>query len=230
LVEKLQDAQAFGRQKDIQKFQTMLKAKLAIRLRNKLIIHLLFHLGLRRGEMLGLKARDLRGSFLWVLRHPDDPEEFRADPPNTKTGDRKLPVNPGLQAMWLDYVSLVRAKFPLARKHPYVIVNHRDGRPLCFPGLAKIFDDLGEVEGLPRNLTPHHLRHAWNEKFSDLADENGMEEAREVQIRAELMGWNPGTPRPTAMIYLRRKTKRRAEEISLQLQEDMMHPREGDNE
>jgi len=230
LVEKLLDAQAVGKQTEAKRYQTILTAKLAIRLRNKLIVHLLFHLGLRRGEMLGLKARDLRGSFLWVLRHPDDPEEIRQNAPNTKTRDRKLSVNSGLQIMWLDYVSLVREKFPLARKHPYVIVNHRDGNPLCFPGLAKIFDDLGRVAGLPKNLTPHHLRHAWNDKFSDLADEQDMDEAREVQIRAELMGWNPGSPRPTAMAYLRRKTKRRAQDISLQLQEDMMHPKEGNLE
>ena len=118
LVKKLLEANAIGNQKEANRIQTMLSAKLAIRLRNKLIVHLLFHLGLRRGEMLGLKARDLKGSMLWVLRHPDDPEELRMDAPNTKTLDRKLPVNPGLQAMWLDYVSLVREKFPLARKHP----------------------------------------------------------------------------------------------------------------
>jgi hypothetical protein len=180
--------------------------------------------------LLGLKARDLKGPSLLVLRHPDDQEDPRKNQPNAKTRDRKLPVNPGLQAMWLDYVSLVRSKFPLARRHPLLIVNHRDGLPLSFSGLANIFEDLGMVDGLQQCLTPHHMRRAWNGEFSRLADERGLSEAREMQFRAELMGWNPGSPHPTAEKYLRRHTKRKAQEISLQLQEEMMHPREDDHE
>lgn len=229
LVNDLLDAQAIGKQREAKRLQSMLTAKLAIRLRNRLVVHLLYHLGIRRGELLGLKARDLKGPSLLVLRHPDDPEDPRKYQPNTKTRDRKLPANPGLQAMWLDYVSLVRSKFPLARKHPLLIVNHRDGSPLSFSGLAKVFKDLGRVDSLLQNLTPHHLRRAWNEEFSQLADEQNLGDAREVQLRAELMGWNPGSPTPTAEKYLRRHTKRKAQKISLQLQEEMMHPRKDDH-
>lgn len=222
LVESLQAARQAGNNREISRLQTILTGKLAIRLRNRLIIHLLYHLGIRRGELLGLKARNLKGRYLEVLRHPDDPEDPRKFPPNTKTRDRKVPVNSGLQAQWLDYVSLIRSRFPLSRKHPYLIVNHLDGSPLSFPGLAKVFAQLRCVEGLPMNLTPHHLRHAWNEAFSNLADEENLDHAREAQLRAELMGWNPGAQSPTAMIYLRRKTKLKAQEMSLKLQGEAM--------
>ncbi len=224
LLQALHAARQAGKQAEVKRVQSILTGKLAIRLRNRLIVHLLFHLGIRRGELLGLKAGDLKGRILEVLRHPDDPDDPRKFPPNTKTRDRKLPVNPGLQAQWLDYVSLIRSQFPLARKHPYLIVNHLDGSPLSFPGLAKVFDYLRGVEGLPSNLTAHHLRHAWNEAFSLLADDNNLDPVRETQLRAELMGWNPGARNPTAMIYLRRHTKRKAQEISLKLQGEAMHP------
>lgn len=230
LVAALKAAELAGDQKKVKRLQAMLSGKLAIRMRNRLVIHLLFHLGLRRGEMLGLKVRDLKGHSLYILRHPDDPEDPRgAYAPNTKTRDRKLPVNPGLQRQILDYVALVRGKYPAARKHPYLVVNHRDGGPLSFMGLAKMFGELRQVEGIPRNLTPHHLRHAWNEEFSRLADEQGLDPAREVQLRSELAGWNPGTKNPTAMVYTRRHSKAKAQKISLDLQERMMHPTGDDN-
>lgn len=230
LVEALKAAELAADQKNVKRLQTMLRGKLAIRVRNRLVVHLLFHLGLRRGEMLGLKAQDLKGQALYILRHPDDPEDPRgAYAPNTKTRDRKLPVNSGLQRQILDYVALVRGKFRAARKHPYLVVNHRDGAPLTFSGLAKLFGELRHVEGIPRNLTPHHLRHAWNDEFSRLADEQRLGEAREVQLRSELAGWNPGAKNPTAMIYTRRHNKTKAQQISLDLQERMMHPTGDDN-
>ncbi|BDU70866.1 tyrosine-type recombinase/integrase [Mesoterricola silvestris] len=230
LVQAWTAAENAGDQKEVKRIRDRLLGRLAIRVRNRLIVNLLYCLGIRRGELLGLKARDLKGAKVFVLRRPDDPEDPRKYEPNTKTRDRDLPVNSGLQAMWLDYVSLVRGKFPMARKHPLLIVNHRDGLPLSFSGLAKIFKDLRAVAGVPKNLSPHKLRHAWNDEFSRLADEHGLDEAREVQHRAELMGWNPNSPRSTAAIYLRRHTKRKAQKFLLEMQEDMMHPRGDDHE
>lgn len=195
---------------------------LGLKVRNRLLIHLLFGLGIRRGELLGIRIDriDFHGNRLLIARCPDDPMDSRKYQPLTKTRDRWLPMKDGLVAMVQEYVTHVRSKFPKARKHPYLLVSHRDGAPLAMISVNKFFVSLrGKFADLPEDLSPHLLRHAWNDAFSRLADSQGMEPAREEQIRSEMMGWAPASG--TAATYTRRHTREAAERMSLQHQEGL---------
>jgi integrase len=193
---------------------------LGLRTRNRLLIHFLYGLGIRRGEALALKIEniDFRGNRVLIARCADDPEDPRKFQPLTKTRDRRLPMQDGLVAMTQQYVTEVRSKFPKARRHPFLFVSHQDGAPLSLVSVNKVLRTLRErVPGVPENLTPHLLRHAWNDSFSRLMDREGVDPAREQQLRSELAGWAPNTG--TAASYTRRHTREKAENLSLQLQE-----------
>lgn len=195
---------------------------LGLRVRNRLLIHLLFGLGIRRGELLGIRIDriDFQGNRVLIARCPDDPMDSRKYQPLTKTRDRWLPMKDGLVAMVQEYVTHVRSKFLKARKHPYLLVSHRDGAPLAMISVNKLFVTLRrKFEDLPNDLSPHLLRHAWNDAFSRLADSQKMDPAREQQIRSEMMGWSPTSG--TAATYSRRHTREAAEKMSLRHQQSL---------
>ncbi|MBP1625921.1 MAG: hypothetical protein H6Q00_396 [Holophagaceae bacterium] len=195
---------------------------LGLRVRNRLLIYLLFGLGVRRGELLGIRVDriDFQGNRLLIARYPDDPVDPRKYQPLTKTRDRWLPLKDRLVSMVQEYVTHVRSKLPMAKKHPYLFVSHRDGAPLAIISVNKLFTSLrSKFKELPEDLTPHLLRHAWNDAFSRLADSLGLDSARERQLRAEVMGWEPTSNSPE--FYSRRHTRNAAEKLSLQHQESL---------
>lgn len=64
-----------------------------VRFRNYLIVRLLLDLGIRRGELLGIRVEDLElgsNGTVMVHRRPDDPLDPRTRKPNTKTESRLL--------------------------------------------------------------------------------------------------------------------------------------------
>jgi integrase len=193
-------------------------------LRNRLIVHALYHLGIRRGELLGIKGKDVDQGvgLVSIVRRPDDPEDPRKYPPNVKTRERDIPCNGGLLAQLVGYVSQSRSALPHARKHPFVVVAHDDGAPLALISVNKILEELREVPGVSKNLSPHILRHAWNDMFSRLCDEQKVHKDLEAQLRSYLMGWSPVSK--TAATYDVRHIRQVATELSLLMQVQVMNP------
>jgi integrase len=192
---------------------------IGLRVRNRLLVHVLLGFGIRRGEALGIRIDriDFQANRILIARSADDPLDTRKDQPLAKTRDRWLPMAEGLASMVHDYVVHVRKKLPKARKHPFLFVSHRDGAPLSLISVNKLFQSLRErFPELPTNLTAHLLRHAWNEAFSKRMDAQGVEAAREEEIRSEIMGWSPTSG--TAATYTRRHTRERAEQMALEHQ------------
>lgn len=196
---------------------------LGLRVRNRLLLSLLFGLGLRRGEILGLKidAIDFRRNRLLIARAADDPIDPRKYQPLAKTRDRYLGFKDSLAEMMEEYITQIRSKIVGARRHPFLFVSHSSGAPLALVSMNKMVRMLRErVPQLPSNLTPHVLRHAWNDAFSRLVDRKAISPAREQQLRSELMGWSPTSGQ--ALTYTRRHTRALAEEMSLVHQEALM--------
>ena len=81
-----------------------------IAVRNALIVHLLICLGIRRGELLGIRIPDIEISelTLTIHRRPDEPVDPRLRQPYTKTLARTLPLSPRLAEIILDYTVGVR--------------------------------------------------------------------------------------------------------------------------
>ena len=191
-----------------------------VRRRNRLIILCLLQLGLRKSELLGLRLSDInfQSNEVLVARRPDDPVDPRVKEPNAKTRDRLLHLSDELAELTREYVMTDRKSLPGARRHPFLIVAIRTGHPLTKVAVNKLFVELrSKVTGLPEQLSPHVLRHTWNDQFSELMDEKGVAPELEEQLRSQQMGWKNGSK--TAATYTRRHVDRKAREASLHLQE-----------
>lgn len=195
-----------------------------LQIRNQLIVYLLYYLGIRRGEMLKIKIGDInfKTNNLLIARRPDDPDEERLYPPDTKTNDRILPVKDTLMQIIKSYIFDIRLSIPGAKKHPYLLVTHKlgpyCGKPLTLMSVNKILVVLRQQSDLlPDNLSPHVLRHTTNDRFSENADEEGISPADEEKSRSYLFGWQEGSG--TASTYTKRHDRKKGRECALKLQE-----------
>lgn len=187
--------------------------------RNELIIQWLLTLGLRRGELLNIKVSDInfKKNTVQILRRADDPKDPRVQQPNVKTRDRELPMSDTLVQTTKNYILNVRAKTKTAKKHEFLFVSSGAGAPLTLVALNKVFEVLRSASPeLPKHLSPHVLRHTWNDTFSELADSKKLSGEDEQKMRSYLMGWSETSG--TAAIYTRRHVKEAAKTASLELQ------------
>ena len=190
-----------------------------VRVRNRLIVHLLLNLGLRKGELLGIKVSDvnLEKNEVTIYRRADDVEDPRSIQPNAKTKARILPIDQELAQALHIYVVKYRRTFSGARKHPFLFVANGTGAPLSIAAIDVVFSDIKNKSPSAFNrLSAHILRHTWNDKFSEVMDKQGIGEAKEEEARSYAMGWKPGSG--TAKVYTRRHVRQKANEASLALQ------------
>ena len=207
--------------------------------RNELMVHLLRHTGIRRGEPLGIQVGDInwQNLSLTIHRRADEAHDPRTDQPRAKTLARTLPLSPDLTERLNRYVFGARRQTKGAGTHRYLIVTHRKGpykgEPLSHAGLAKVFAALRRCDPLLKGLHAHRLRHTWNSKFSQTLDAlpvgDRPTQARERQARTHLMGWSPGSG--TAALYDQRHITKKANEAAQEMYEKagVHRPRETDN-
>jgi integrase len=190
-----------------------------VRVRNRLIFLWLLFLGIRNGELLSIYAQDvnLRSGEVVVVRRPDNPEEVRKNAPLVKTRGRLLALGPELSELTRAYLIGLRSRIKGARRHPYLFVATGTGTPLSKSALNKLFRELrAKVPGLPDDLSPHVLRHTWNDDFSALMDERGVPPEEEEKMRRQAMGWSPNSK--MAATYTKRHVQRKSNEASLAMQ------------
>lgn len=199
----------------------------SVQARNFVILRLLYDLGLRRGELLALRLEDIdvRQCRLSVRRRPDNPNDPRRRQPVAKTEERILELDVDLARALSSYILTSRKMVPISRGHGYVFTDKRRGAPLSASALDKAFTQLRSAEGVPSRLTSHVLRHDWNDRFSTLMDEKGVEAGDEQRLRMYLQGW---TWAGSAQRYNRRHTIRRANEALLSMQKRLVLERPDD--
>lgn len=190
--------------------------------RNALMVRWLLNLGVRRGELLGVRTSDInfQANEVLIARRADDPDDPRKRQPNTKTNDRLLSVDDDLAVLTHKYITGSRRAIKGARRHEYLFVANGSGAPLTLAALNKLFVVLRrKCPELPQELTPHVLRHTWNDNFSAVMDKQGVPEEIEKKMRSRLMGWSESSN--TAATYTRRHVKRKARSASLELQKKL---------
>lgn len=197
------------------------------RARNDLMVRWFMGLGIRRGELLGVRISDVdfRANQVFIARRADDPDDPRRHEPNTKTLVRLLPIGDDLARRTRQYILEERRCYARARRHEFLFVSN-GGAPLSLRGLNKVFSTLsGRCPELPK-IFPHLFRHTYNYNFSKIADERRLDPEREKKTRSQVMGW-PETS-GSAEKYTYREIEQEAREASLQLQKKMGNPRHGD--
>jgi integrase len=193
-----------------------------VQLRNALMYFILKLTGVRRGELLNLRVGDFdfgKGTMA-VVRRPDSDFDVRRHQPTAKTRPRRLRITPALLEKIRQYVKDVRSKVPGAKRHDYVFVTHKagptQGAPMSIGAFSKWMGQISEiVEGA--GFHAHALRHNWNYIFSKMAEEKGLSPEEEEKTRSYWMGWDETSG--TAGTYNRRRTKEKAQEAGLELQE-----------
>jgi integrase len=188
------------------------------RSRNQLVIHALLTLGIRRGELLGLRVGDFKPQTqeVLILRRPDDPHDPRLSEPNTKTRDRLLPLPDEFYRVVKSYILLRREI--VRGSHDFLLVSNT-GQPLSKSGLNLIFLQLNNVPNLPY-VGPHILRHAF---FENLAEELHLAGIGDTEITYYLRqqgGWSQASNSP--YLYIKRFAQERASKAILSIQKKLL--------
>ncbi len=196
-----------------------------VRARNFLIICWLRAHGMRRGELAGLRTSHFNGpmTHVRIVRRADDLKDTRKKQPNAKTRARDFDVLNELTRATREYVLNVRDKIQGAKKHDFVFVANRTGKPLSESAINKAFQTLRKkVKDLPKTLSPHWLRHTWNDDFSETVDLRRRQghiitDEAEQEMRNWLMGWEPNSK--TGLDYTKRHTRAKANELLRDMQD-----------
>lgn len=195
--------------------------------RNRLIILLLYHLGLRGGELLNLRIQDIDFSkkTLRVVRRADEISDPRVFEPNAKTLERMIPLGDVLIKEIHDYITLDRRKIKNAKKNDFLFITHKSGPTVGLPitksGYYKVINVVRSVSPDIYMLTGHKLRHTWNRKFSERMDslDKVPSVEKQEQMRSFLMGWKPGSK--TASHYNKRYIADQAKIAAMSLQSNI---------
>lgn len=199
-----------------------------VRDRNRLIILWGLGLGLRRGELAGLRISnvDFVANKAVILRRADDPDDPRARQPNAKTLGRELLLGEALAQATHDHIRNQRSRIKGARKHDFLLVSE-SGKPLSLSAITKLFQTLRtRWPQVGAGMSMHVLRHCWNEDFSDIADARKLDAEQERRARNHAMGWSERSR--SADTYLRRRARRLAGEVSTAIQRRVMTGRPSD--
>lgn len=177
--------------------------------RNFLLIILLLHQGLRRGEVLLLTTNAVvegvdehTGEIInWInITSTEETQRYdsRLHSPSikTNTSHRQLPISQELASIFRNYVANWRGKLP----HPFVFTNNLNA-PLSMDYVNRLFNRLSEYlsdkanQALINNLrepkiTPHDLRHTCAVvRLSQFIDA-GMEMDLALQKMRAFFGWS----------------------------------------
>ncbi|EDJ1091590.1 site-specific integrase, partial [Salmonella enterica] len=200
----------------------------AVQKRNHLIFMLLYHFGLRGGELLNIRISDFdfSSSTLDILRRANDESDTRVRQPLVKTCERRLPIKEELLEEIINYIKTDRKKVKKPNKNDFLFITYKAGlsqsEPLSISSYQKIIYIVSQTTPELNNLTGHMLRHTWNYEFSQAIDKSSekITEEKETQIRSYLMGWRSGSS--TAAIYNKRHLIEKSHKTSLDLQTGLL--------
>lgn len=195
-----------------------------VKTRNEIFVLIALSAGLRRGEMLKMKVEhvDLVNKRIMVERCPDDVTDTRGVEPNVKTKERYIRIENSLVIPIREYLKDRRGR-RLSKTHPFFFVA-RSGAPLSYTQAGDIYIKLRNCDlGLPSDLSQHEIRHAWNYKFSAMAKERGVSDTEADNLRKNQMGWSKNSLMPFR--YNKRYIQEKSDELSLQLQKEIMDHR-----
>lgn len=187
-------------------------------LRNYLILQIYLQTAMRRAEVLALRVKDFEreNNILNLVKRDNDPEDPRIEKPGVKTVSRTLPLTPKVSALLQQYISSVRTQHKAARKHPFLLTSLQDGQPLSLAAVSKLVGAL-TVHPLLEDLTPHVLRHTWNDRFLRDCAEDGVDSTLAAAYQRRFCGWSSTSAMPAT--YTEAEAMRRFRELAVKRQE-----------
>lgn len=200
------------------------------RLRNIVMLRVLYETGMRAGELLSLKLRNIieagggDSAYLDIERNHHDAIDTRMHQPVAKTLGRKVPISEHLEEQLRNYRDNWRADIPMAgfSDENFIFIVHRggrsQGRALPITAFGSGLANLRQSFRTLSQVRPHLLRHDWNYRFSIIADREDMSFEEECTLREQLMGWVPGSP--MSIRYNLRHIEEKSQEIGRKIATD----------
>lgn len=170
--------------------------KQALKHRDYVIAILLLFCGLRRGELLSLRVKDVvTGSSIPqvnVVKRGPDPRDTRNPRPYVKRNPRILPLFQKWARVVDEYVVEWRDVL-LDRGNAatdYYLILADNGEPLSLAQVNKVFRTIRKAhqDTLPEHLTPHALRHSFSANTLIALQNAGLDEAAARRQLALLRG------------------------------------------
>ncbi|EPB7030255.1 tyrosine-type recombinase/integrase [Pseudomonas aeruginosa] len=205
------------------------------RLRNIVMLRVLYDTGMRSGELLGLKlinfieASGGDSAYLDIERNHHDKFDTRTNQPVAKTLGRRLPITEELEAQIKEYRDNWRAEINGVdfSGENFLFVVHRggrnQGRALTKSALDCGLAHLKNIFPALKSVHPHLLRHDWNYRFSETAEAMNLSDEEERTHREQLMGWITGSN--MSKIYNQRHIQEKSHEIGLKVASDTARPK-----
>jgi integrase len=186
-------------------------------------------LGLRRGEALKIKVRDIHfvdRARVEIRRRPDDPDDPRMPEPKVKGMEGYAYLYPslvfGLKSYLTDY------DHPGYRKRgrsDYLLLT-RNGSPVASSYCNQMFTTVARSHPELRGVSPHVLRHTWAEELaSHLLQDPGNEKPDSknlaIDILREAGRWSPTSSMP--LHYIQNALRRRAYQVNREITDRIYH-------
>jgi integrase len=191
-----------------------------LRHRNYVILKLLYGLGIRKGELLGIKVKDInfRTGRLFIAKRPDDVEDTRARQAKSKTTSRELPLTEEMLQLLKHYVHEVRPLTKRAKFHPFLIVADT-GDQFALNSIDYMFSTIRSAYPEFIELHAHLLRHTINDRLAEMFE--GLEPGVLKQIQNYLMGWTKTSN--TSEVYTKGYVEEKAKGALLALQDQILY-------
>lgn len=159
------------------------------RLRNYLLIEILYWTGCRPGEILSLTLddiiHDIDAPQLSFIRRHDDPNDKRKLQPTLKSQERDIEIPPTLYSDLEYYIRKVRSSYKLSKTHPYIFISQKgesEGEPMGDKNFSSgIMDPLKEISERFANIQRRGFRIYFNERFSDQIDKHNAKISKQIQ-------------------------------------------------
>jgi len=193
-------------------------------LRNFALILVLLDSGLRSGELLSLKTKDIiygkkMAKGLRVKRRQGSKDDPRKRQPSTKRGEREVPLSESAFRALDLYVTEVRNKIPKASHTSYLFVavgNSNAGQPLGT--ISSVTNKVREKTGI--DLTPHKLRHTAAWRYCVAQRKLGRKWDEFVEQLCLKFGWS-SPESPTVRHYAKRYLKEEMFEFAIRQQDQL---------
>ena len=190
-----------------------------VRFRNSLLMQWLILLGLRRGELLGIRLEDIEWErrIVKVIRRQDSKVDKRKFPAKAKTIEGEIPLSDDLLAATYEFIFAPKLRPSQLKDDSPFLFLARGGGALTNSGLQHIFRKVRQSRpALPSKLTSQMCRHTCNYILSVGFEQDGVLDTDEAQRRRVLMRWSPTSTMPDH--YNKRRIKEKANQSSLKVQ------------